>query len=426
MPTFDFNAIYRPIFTTSKRYIDVWGGRGRGGSHFGTDYFLFLITQPKYFRGYFIRQTFNDIRDSLFRDFKDRIEDNPTIRLEDFHIQENEMRITYRPTGNMIMSKGVKKDGSRTAKMKSLAGATHVLIEEADEVGESDFDQLDLSLRTKKAEYVQIVRVFNPPSKNHWIWRDYNLQDSDVEGYYLAHPKTNSDILSVFSTYHDNLKNLQESTISKFESFLETNPEYYYNQVRGLISEGSKGRIYKGWKAITDKFFEELEYRTIYCLDFGYSEDPNALAAIKHHDQHLYARELLYQTGLDNIQLGKRLVDLGITSKDMIIADSGGGGDLRIAELRRGWKHIEGYPSLADGFNIRPVIKGPGSIKAGINMVKSHTVHWTESSKNAWLEYQEYKWALDKDKNPTDEPEDRMNHLMDGLRYFALAKGRVF
>ena len=86
---FQFNGIYKDVFSTDKRYIDVLGGRGRGGSHFGTDYFLYLITCPEYFRGYFVRQVLSDIRDSLFRDFKDRIEENDKLRIKDFHIQEN-------------------------------------------------------------------------------------------------------------------------------------------------------------------------------------------------------------------------------------------------------------------------------------------------------------------------------------------------
>lgn len=428
MPQFSFNKIYAPVFSTQARTIDIWGGRGRGGSHFGTDYFLFLITQPNYFRGYFVRQVFADIRDSLFRDFKDRIADNPTLDINDFHIQDNEMRIMYKPTGNIIMTKGVKKDGQRTAKMKSIAGATHVLIEEADELGQEDYDQLDLSLRTTKSEKIQILRVFNPPSKNHWIWRDYTLTESDISGYYFAKPKSTADIISIFSTYHQNIQNIQSSTIAKFEGFKESNPEYYYTTVQGLISEGSKGRIYAGskWKSITDQYFEALEERSIYCLDFGYSSDPNALAEIKGHGQYVYARELLYQNELDNLDLAKKIIDFGITINDTIIADPGSGGDLRIAELRRGWTNIEGYPQLANGFTIYPTIKGQGSINTGISMVKSSIVHWTETSNNAWNEYQEYKWALDKDKNPTDTPVDKNNHLMDCIRYYHLCKGRLF
>lgn len=418
---FRFNRIYAPVFTTNKRYIDVWGGRGRGGSHFGTDYFLYLITQPKYFRGYFVRQVLSDVRDSLFRDFKDRIEENGSININDFQIRDNDMRITYLPTGNTILAKGVSKDGSRTAKMKSLAGATHVLIEECDEIGESDFNQLDLSLRTTKSEKVQIIRVFNPPSRRHWIWRDYNLTESDIEGFYKATSKTQSDVFSAWSTYLDNISNIQQSTVSKFESFKESDPEYYYNQVCGLIGEGAKGRIYSKWKTISDEEYSNLDLPKVYALDFGYSNDPNALVEIKFDNHYRYVRELLYETGLDNLSLAERLYALGLRSSDLIIADTGDGGKLRIAEMRRGWSD---HPELE--FNILPAMKGPGSIKFGINKVKSCIMHMTESSTNGWNEYQEYKWMLDADKLPTDQPIDKYNHLMDAIRYAEIAKGTLF
>ena len=409
------------MFTTGKRYIDILGGRGRGGSHFATDYALYLITRNEYFRGYFVRQVLSDIRDSLFRDFKDRIEENDTVRLSDFHIQDNAMRITHIPTGNTILSKGVSKDGSRTAKMKSLAGATHVFIEEADELKEQDFDQLDLSLRTMKAENVQIVRVFNPPAKNHWIWRDYNLVDSDVEGYYFPVVKESSNILSIWSDYHANEANLQPSTMEKFESFKDTNPEYYYNQVRGLVPEGLKGRVYSGWSPITGKDFHDVDARTIYCVDFGYSDDPTVIVALKFANDHVYVDELLYMPGIGDMDLCARLLDLGITQNDLIIADTGNGGDLRIANIRRAFRVNPDYV-----FNIHPAMKGPGSILAGITRLKEKKVFVTEDSANTWNEYREYKWALDADGNPTDRPEDKFNHAMDAIRYGELAKGSLF
>jgi phage terminase large subunit len=427
---FSVNKVFTSVFHTIKRMIDVWGGRGRGGSHFVTDYALFLITQPKYFRGYFIRQVFADIRDSLFRDFKDRIDENQSLNINDFHIDNGTLRITYLPTGNTIISKGVAKDGSRTAKMKSLAGATHVFIEEADELGESDFDQLDLSLRTIKSEKIQIIRCFNPPPKRHWIWRDYNLSDIEIMIDGKAHifcsavPKSDANILSIHSTYHDNIGNLQPSTIEKFEAFKATNPEYYYTQVMGLISEGAKGRIYSGWLHITDSEYKALDLPKVYCLDFGYSGDPNALLEVKYEKDYRYFRELLYESGLDNIALAKRLRDLGVTSKDIVMADPGAGGDLRIAELRRGFTGVSGYDDLR--FNIHPTVKGSGSINVGITKVKSCVNYMTEGSTNGWNEYANYKWALDADKNPTDTPIDKDNHLMDSRRYFELNKGRLY
>lgn len=429
-----FNEIYEPVFSTKCRYIDIWGGRGRGGSHFATDYFLFLITQPNYFRGYFLRQTFHDIRDSLFRDFKDRIDDNPTINIEDFRIQENEMRITYLPTGNMIMSKGVKKDGNRTAKLKSLAGATHVLIEEADEVGEEDFDQLDLSLRTTKSQ-IQIVRNFNPPSKQHWIWRDYILTEAekpkdfigDSFPYFVAKPKTTANLLSIFSDYEANISNIDEGTISKFESFKKTNPEYYYSVIKGLIPEGMRGRIYNNWQSITNDEFNKIDARSIIGIDFG--SNTGGIVECKIVKNRLYIRELDYGGNTEK-QIAIKLCKLGITNQ-IIIGDSAD--PLKIAKLRRGWSKTElteeeivKYPQILKGFTIFGVVKTHGSIVAGINILREYVVYVTEDSKNVWHEYKNYSWALDKNKNPTDEPEDNNNHVLDPPRYVVMSKGRYF
>lgn len=432
-----FNEIYEPVFTTQCRYIDIWGGRGRGGSHFGTEYFLFLLTQPNYFRGYFVRQAFADIRDSLFRDIKDRIDENESLNIEDFSIDESKMKILYKPTGNMIISKGVRKEGNRTAKMKSLAGATHILIEEADEIGENDFDQMDLSLRTTKSK-IHIIRIFNPPHKQHWIWRDYILLDTDIRNYFKAVPKESANLCSIFSTYHNNLTNIDASTIIKFESFKVNKPEYYWTVIAGYISEGMKGRIYSGWNKITDEEFNNIDARSIIGIDWGTSS--GSIVECKIINNNLYVRELYYGGGTAK-QIALKLCELGIDGKFTIIADSAE--PLKVSRLRRGWdkeellstsegyigisqEQLEKYPVLLEGFEIYGVVKPKGSVKGGIDMVKDYNVFGTESSSNFWKEYRDYKWALDKNKNPTDEPEDDNNHILDPTRYIVMSKGRYF
>ena len=78
------------------------------------------------------------------------------------------------------------------------------------------------------------------------------------------------------------------------------------------------------------------------------------------------------------------------------------------------------------GFNVIPCIKGPGSVKAGIAKVQEMDIFATEGSTNIWHEYSEYKWALDKDKNPTDEPAEGNDHNMDWIRYIIAGRGRQF
>ena len=416
--TFKFNRLYEPVFTTKARYIDIWGGRAAGRSHFGTAYFLFLITQPGYFRGCFLRNVFSDIRDSLFQDFKDRLEESDFDE-KDFDINESKMSIVYKPTGNSIISKGFKKSsGNRSAKLKSLAGITHVLVEEADENNENDVNKLDDSIRTNKIDNIQIIFLHNPPGKNHWLSkRFYNLIDIEltdkngkkVEGYYKAVPKTNPDVLVIFSTYKDNIKNLNEKTISKYQAYGDPdspfyNEEHYYVDVCGLVPEGARGRIYRNWKPVTLEFFRSLPYQSYYGLDFGYSDDPVALIEIKSHNNRNFYHETIYEAGLTNPALAKAMVGKGVPKTAVIYADSSE--PKSIQELKDlGFKRVT------------PADKGPDSVLFGIKQVSAMENYYTETSKNLVKENEEYKWETDADGNTLPVPVDKWNHAKDALRY---------
>src|SRR5689334_15871353 len=109
---FRFNKKYQPVFTTKARYILIWGGRARGGSHFATDYFLFKMTQPEYFRGVIMRSVFGDIRGSLWQDWKDRL-DSSSFEDSEFDVNESKMSANYKKTENNFFAKGFKKSSSK-------------------------------------------------------------------------------------------------------------------------------------------------------------------------------------------------------------------------------------------------------------------------------------------------------------------------
>jgi phage terminase large subunit len=395
-----FSHKYRELFTTKARYIHLWGGRGRGGSFTGTQYFLDLIKKPEYFRGYLMREIQADIRESLWRDFKDRIVE---AELDDqFQLNESQMSAMHIPTGNMLLSKGFKKSsGKQTAKLKSIAGATHILIEEMEEISEDDFQQLDDSLRTIKGN-IQIVGLFNPPAKKHWIWKKwYNLIDHALdkmipEGYYKAVPKAGNTLLSIFSTYKDNIKNLHPSFIANLLTYVG---EYFYTMVEGLISEGVRGRIYKGW--IPVQSMPGL-YNKFYGLDWGFNA-PVALIEVENHNQELWLEQKVYEPGFTNNMLSARMEELGISKGATIYADSANP------------KDIEDMQGM--GWNIVAARKGPGSVVSGIRFINQYNVHYVETSIDLAFEHENYKWKLGPNKMPLDEPEDKNNHLLDALNY---------
>ncbi len=435
--------IYEPLYNPPEgiRYIDLWGGRTRGGSFEGTLYALYRLTSPAYARIALVRQVHRDIESSLWQDFKDRAfaeEEGVCLNEKDFRISDHKMQAEYKHTGNTIKAFGLKADSKRTAKIKSIAGFNVVIIEEADELTEDDFNQLNVSLRTTKGDHgILIVRIFNPPGKQHWIWRDYNLTEAPPPPgitqkefpYWKAEPKSNSRVLSIFSTYRDNIDNIDELTVDLLEGFKDRKPEYYWTMVEGLISEGQRGRIYSGWEPISFAAYQEIESREIGWLDFGHSESPMAFGTAKFENNRVYCHELIYEP-ITLKQLAIQFCILGIKEL-LIIADAAEPDSIR--KLRTGWKaaeltpeEMEKYPQLLRGFNVIKCVKGPGSVKAGIGQVQDTDVYVTEESENIWNEYREYKWALDKDKNPTDVPAEGDDHHMDGMRYVISGRGRLF
>jgi phage terminase large subunit len=408
MPVQRFNAVYKPFLLSPGTINDLPGGRGRGGSHFISSYILYRLSQPDYFRGVIMREVHGDIRESIWREIMDRIEDqqfNPA----DFEITEGTMRITHKRTGNFVYAKGFRKSkGSSTAKLKSLAGATDVFIEECEEIEESDFDQLAESLRTDKAQ-IHIWRVWNPPHKAHWLTRRYyNLLPTETEGYYTMQPKNIPGFVSVVSTYRDNIKNLNVDYVGRLENYGNPDSPFYnfdrYQRVTlGRVSEGKRGRIYTNWKPIPLEAFRSLSSPSFYGLDFGYSNDPLALVECKQEGQRGYTHEVIYETGLTMPALIRKLEALGVRKTAPIYADSA---DPRsIDELRHaGYKVLKAY-------------KGPNSVQAGIRHLQGLDMHYTENSAGLRRELEEYSWVLDSEDKATDVPEDKHNHCLDGIRY---------
>jgi phage terminase large subunit len=397
----NLNKIYKPLISENVRYYLLMGGRASGRSYSASQFILVKLLSSGYFRCAIMRFVLSDIRNSIYQEIQDRIEENDL----DSVITTKENTLEFKYKDNKVNGIGFRKSSSeQKSKLKSLASYNCVVIEEADEVTEEDFQQLDDSLRTIKSD-IMVVLLLNPPHKNHWIIRKwFNLVDSGIDGFYKAKLRSDrDDSVYIHGTYLENIVNLNHKSIVNFERYKKTNPDHYYNMIRGLVSEGSRGRVYKDWTPINVKEFDALPFDSIYGLDFGYSNDPTALIEIKMHNDNVWLRELIYQTGLTNQLISKRMEELGVGKNAQIYADSAE--PKSIEELRQ-----EDWNAIASQ-------KGPDSIRAGIKMLMSKKICYTEDSLNVAREIQEYKWALDKQKEPTNKPIDDYNHALDAIRY---------
>jgi len=157
------NHIYIPYLNNTARYLILFGSAGSGKSHFTAQKIILrLLTEPKH-RFLCIRKVANTLRSSVYQLILDTIHDLGIYN--EFDVNKTEMRFTHRITHNEILLAGLDD----VEKLKSIAGITGVWIEEATELIDSDFDQLDIRLRGETINYKQIILTFNPVNEKNWI-----------------------------------------------------------------------------------------------------------------------------------------------------------------------------------------------------------------------------------------------------------------
>ena len=246
-----------------------------------------------------------------------------------------------------------------------------------------------LAIRTRKFIYLD----YNPVAE---FWVDTELlKDSDAEMIVL--------------TYKDN-EALDKSIVKEIEKArdkADTSP-YWKNwwNVYGLGQIGNlQGVVIDNWQQCEDI---PLDAKLVaYGTDFGFTNDPTTLIAVYKQEGKLWVDELLYRTNMTNSDIGNYYKTQNIGRAE-IVCDSAE--PKSIEELRR------------QGFNVHPAMKGPDSIKIGIDILKRYDIMVTKRSTNLIKELRSYLWETDRDGKLTGKPIDHNNHAIDALRYIALNK----
>jgi len=238
-----------------------------------------------------------------------------------------------------------------------------------------------LAIRTRKFIYLD----YNPVSE---FWVDQELiGDIDTDFVVL--------------TYKDN-EALDESIVKEIEKAKEKakTSSYWKNwwDVYGLGLVGSvQGTIFTNWQQI-DNIPSEARLLGL-GLDFGYSVDPTACVAIYKYNDSYILDEVLYKKEMSNRDIFMNLQNF----RDMVVCDSAE--PKSIAEL-------QSYGLRCIGAN-----KGKDSIVHGIQLVQQQNILVTKRSTNLIKELRGYVWATDRNNQPTGDPIDINNHLMDAMRY---------
>lgn len=343
-----------------------------------------------------VRKTYRTLKDSCFTELKWAIHRLGVDAWWD--IKESPLEMTYRPTGQKILFRGLDDPLKVTSITVEVGVLCWLWIEEAYEISsENDFDTLDESIRGEVPPglFKQITLTFNPWNEHHWI----------KHRFFDAAP--DPDILAMTTNYTCN-EWLDAADKKVFETMKQNNPRRY--RVAGLGDWGIvDGLVYENWE---ERLFSIDEVRktpgvkSAFGLDFGYTNDPTALfcGLIDIRSKTLWVFDEIYKTGMSNEDIANAVTAAGY-AKERIRADSAEPKSIdRLYAL--GLKHI------------RKARKGKDSINNGIDFIQDYKIFIHPKCVNFLTEIGNYTWDTDtKTGKKLNRPIDDFNHLMDAMRY---------
>lgn len=416
----DFKNTILPVYLPylddySKRINVFYGGAGSGKSVFVTQKMIYKLLQEKR-KCLVVRKVGATIRASIYEEFKTRLIEMDII--DYCKINKTDMTIEL-PNGSIFIMRGLDDQ----EKIKSISGIDDIVIEEATELLQEDFEQLNLRMRSKKKRQ-QIHLMFNPVSKENWVYKYFNFDTG----------KSPRNCRVVKSTYTDNIF-LPSEYIDNMERLKETNYAWWKIYANGEFSTLDK-RIFSNWEVLdfdinevkqrefkqllkennainkrvlhpknNPLYIEAYNNDSVLGMDFGYN-DPTVLVVsyVDLKNMEIYIHDEHYQRQMTNKDIASMVKYKGYQNS-LIIADSANPKDIR--DLN----------SL--GLRVRPAKKGKDSIMNGIRRLQQFKIYIHPNCTNAIVEFENYTWTKDKTTgNYIDKPLDNgYCHIIDALRY---------
>jgi len=240
------NETFLPLIFDRHRYLVLKGGGGSGKSIFAGEKVLARATTEAGHRILVCRKVARTLRESCFEQLRGQISE--LYPHAGASVNKSDMAISF-ANGSKIIFAGLDD----VEKLKSIYDITMIWIEEASEILESDFNQLDIRLRTETPYYKQIILTFNPISVTHWLKKrffDFDIADPAEREKAMARTRVHE------STYKDN-RFLPAESRETLEAFRYTD-EYYYT-VYCLGQWGVTGKTVFDAAAVTRRLAELTE-----------------------------------------------------------------------------------------------------------------------------------------------------------------------
>jgi phage terminase large subunit len=377
------NSAFWDLFEDRSRIRVSVGGGGSGKSHHSFQEMIYKILAEPGHNYLITRKVANTNKNSTYALTVQLI--NQLGLSSVFKINKTDMTITVKHTGYMIVFKGLDDIEKIKSFTFSKGILTDIIIEEASEITQADFNQLNIRLRGRRTGeqskiIFQITLLLNPITDTHWIKREF----FDIKSY-----QKTSSVYIVHTTYLDN-KFIDDDYKAVLEGYKNIDYEFY--RVYCLGEWGAFGNlIFKNWTFMRCPYKEE-DFDSVYAgQDFGFIH-PQVIVKIGFKDGKMYTFNELCAFEKTNKEIIEMNEEEQVVKKgERIICDS--------AEPSKIKEWVQyGYGAIK-------AVKGKDSVTRGIDYIKSQIWIIDDSRcPRTAQEVQQFHWKEDKDGKSTDQP----------------------
>ena len=282
------------------------------------------------------------------------------------------------------------------SKLLSLQNIDTIWVEETTEVEKEIFDQLNLRMRGK-ANNQQVIFSFNPISKYHWLY-----------DFCVTNPP--SSLKVIHSTYKDN-RFLSKAYVDALEDMYRTNPRKAVVYCDGQWNTDPDGLVFQNVNVKTfdiDEILKQKGFEVRIGMDIGYIDATAVIVGLFNHStRECYIVKEIYKDRLSLDQIYDELEKNGILDlRKPIYVDSA---DQRAISF------------LKSKFaNVKPAIKGKGSIEAGISFLQNYVINVHPTCINTIKEFETYSYYKDpKTGRYVEDKYEKVygDHAIDATRY---------
>lgn len=390
----NFDELLFDILDHKHTHYFLKGGRGSTKSTFIGWVIPLLLTQIPNAHAVVFRKTANTLRDSVFTQIQAGIS---MLHLEEcFECTVSPMKITYKPTKQTIVFRGVD-DKFKIKSLKAPFGYFAIAwFEECDTFSGMDEIRSVLQSTMRGGQKYWTFYSFNPPQTINNFMNQEVLVDREDK---IVHHST---YLSVPKEW------LGEQFFNEAEHVKQINERAYRHEYLGEAN-GTGGNVFENVeiREITNEEINRFD-RIYFGLDFGWYPDPNAWTKCYYNPskQELFIFDECKRNKTSNEEMYRILTqEKGMTNGDLLICDS--------AE-QKSIGDLKAYGLLARGAS-----KGPGSVEYSMKWLQSLKSIVIDSKRcpESAQEFLNYEYERDKDGNVITGYPDKDNHFIDSIRY---------